>query len=63
MSLVVCSAFCCLLSILFLSRIAPYLGLVDVPDNRKYHKGRVPLIGGLAILVSLAMTVVVIDAG
>jgi UDP-GlcNAc:undecaprenyl-phosphate GlcNAc-1-phosphate transferase len=46
---------------LLLSRLANTLGLVDHPDQRKYHFGPVPLIGGLAILASLTVTVVMFD--
>jgi UDP-GlcNAc:undecaprenyl-phosphate GlcNAc-1-phosphate transferase len=35
-------------------KIAKYVGLVDVPDQRKTHSGRVPIAGGIAICVVLA---------
>jgi len=31
-------------------KLAPALGLLDQPDKRKQHEGRIPLIGGLVIL-------------
>jgi UDP-GlcNAc:undecaprenyl-phosphate GlcNAc-1-phosphate transferase len=36
-----------------LSKLAPVLGLVDVPGGRKAHRGPVPLVGGLAIFGTL----------
>ena len=40
--------------ILFLSNIAKNISLVDDPDNnRKSHTGSIPLIGGLAIYISI----------
>lgn len=32
-----------------MSALAPRIGLVDVPDERKHHQGHVPLVGGVAI--------------
>ena len=37
-------------------RLAPRLGLVDLPDDRKHHHGNVPLVGGLAIFLGLVIT-------
>ena len=34
-----------------LVRVAAPLGLVDAPDPRKVHKGRIPRIGGVAIVI------------
>jgi len=36
-----------------LSRIAPLLGLLDVPGGRKAHERAIPLVGGIAIFVTL----------
>lgn len=36
-----------------LAKIAQRLGLVDEPDHRKRHSGSVPLVGGVAILLTL----------
>jgi UDP-GlcNAc:undecaprenyl-phosphate GlcNAc-1-phosphate transferase len=44
-----------LAAITALARLAPAIGLVDVPDDRKLHKGQVPLVGGIAIFLSLAL--------
>jgi UDP-GlcNAc:undecaprenyl-phosphate GlcNAc-1-phosphate transferase len=40
-------------------RIAPAIGLVDVPDERKAHNGNIPLVGGIAIFTGLLITMVV----
>ena len=47
------SAFCItLLSIVALAPIAARLGLVDKPNERKLHNRDVPLVGGIALLIS-----------
>lgn len=43
---------CSLLACLLLARLAPYLSLMDRPDARKQHGRAVPVVGGLAILIS-----------
>jgi UDP-GlcNAc:undecaprenyl-phosphate GlcNAc-1-phosphate transferase len=40
-------------AVLVLSRVAPALGLVDVPGGRKAHARTVPLVGGIAIFLAL----------
>jgi len=42
-----------LVAIFSLRPLAPRVGLVDRPDARKCHKGRVPLIGGLCFFLGL----------
>ena len=42
-----------LIAIVLLSAVAPRLGLVDTPTERKQHKGSVPLVGGIALLVTM----------
>lgn len=37
-----------------LIRLAPRIGLVDAPSERKRHRGSVPLVGGLAVFIALA---------
>lgn len=37
-------------------RLAPIVGLVDKPTERKSHKGEIPLVGGLAIFLGLVVT-------
>lgn len=39
------------LSLFFFRKLAHAINLVDVPDERKKHNGKVPLVGGLAIFV------------
>jgi UDP-GlcNAc:undecaprenyl-phosphate GlcNAc-1-phosphate transferase len=34
-------------------RLAPAIGLVDAPDQRKAHKGEIPLVGGIGIYAAL----------
>jgi UDP-GlcNAc:undecaprenyl-phosphate GlcNAc-1-phosphate transferase len=46
--------FFALLALIFLRRMAPGLGLLDRPCERKTHDGHVPLVGGLAIFTALA---------
>jgi UDP-GlcNAc:undecaprenyl-phosphate GlcNAc-1-phosphate transferase len=41
--------------IVMLARLAPRMGLVDTPDHRKLHSGDVPLVGGLAIFLTLLL--------
>jgi UDP-GlcNAc:undecaprenyl-phosphate GlcNAc-1-phosphate transferase len=43
------SAFLTLFLVLLLRPLARRIGLVDAPDHRKRHQGRVPLVGGIAI--------------
>ena len=40
-----------MVAIFTLRQLAPRIGLVDRPDARKRHRGRVPLIGGLCFFV------------
>lgn len=45
--------------IAILSRIAPSIGLVDKPDQRKHHSGSIPLVGGIAILLTLICSLLI----
>ncbi|MEQ8262169.1 hypothetical protein [Pseudohaliea sp.] len=38
-----------------LAAIAPRVGLVDAPNQRKLHTGEIPLVGGIAIYLSLLL--------
>lgn len=50
-------AFCLTLFFIWaLSPIAVRIGLADTPDHRKQHNGSVPLVGGIAIFLSLVVT-------
>ncbi|WP_372625375.1 UDP-N-acetylglucosamine--undecaprenyl-phosphate N-acetylglucosaminephosphotransferase [Arsukibacterium sp.] len=44
-----------LLAIIFLRPLAAKVGLLDIPHGRKQHTGAVPLIGGLAIYITLML--------
>ncbi len=41
--------------------LATRIGLVDVPSDRKHHKGNIPLIGGVAIFISVTLSLVIFD--
>lgn len=41
------------LAIVVLRRLALPLGLIDHPNERKHHKGSIPLVGGLAIFIGV----------
>ena len=47
------TAMTTLAAILVLTPIARAIGLVDRPSERKHHEGDIPLIGGIAVLISL----------
>lgn len=51
--------FVTLLLLLALVPLAARVGLVDEPDHRKPHKGRIPLVGGLAIFLCFLVHVLV----
>lgn len=36
-------------------RVAPFLGLLDIPGGRRQHNGLVPKVGGLALVISLLL--------
>jgi UDP-GlcNAc:undecaprenyl-phosphate GlcNAc-1-phosphate transferase len=55
------SVISCVLCVLVLSRLASSVGLVDIPDQRKYHIGKIPVIGGAAIVFSLTIMVGLFD--
>lgn len=57
---VIALAFTCGL-ILWLSPVARAVGLVDIPNARKTHKGHVPLIGGLAVFAAVFVAMIVSD--
>ena len=43
--------------IVVLAKLAPRLGLVDKPSARKQHTGEIPLVGGLAIGLGIALAI------
>lgn len=44
------------LSLFFLRRIAPKVGLLDLPGGRKQHEGNIPLVGGLGLFIGFLFT-------
>lgn len=42
--------------VLFLRPVAFKFGLVDLPDERKTHLGRIPQVGGIALFISFFLT-------
>jgi len=54
------SATICACLVPLLSRLARYTGLVDRPDFRKFHRGEVPIVGGVAIYLAVLLTTLVI---
>lgn len=48
-----------LISLPVLIHLAPVLGLVDQPDERKHHAGSVPLVGGIAIYLALFLVLAI----
>jgi len=46
-------------AIVFLCQLAPKLGLLDSPAGRKQHRCVVPLVGGIAIYISLLVGVLI----
>jgi len=48
--------------VLVLMPVARRLGLVDLPDARKTHSGEVPTIGGIAIVVAVVETAILVGA-
>jgi UDP-N-acetylmuramyl pentapeptide phosphotransferase/UDP-N-acetylglucosamine-1-phosphate transferase len=43
-------------------RLAPAIGLVDRPNERKSHQGNVPLVGGIAIFTGVVVIAVAYGA-
>ena len=47
--------FVTLVSIVVLAKVAPHLKLMDKPSRRKVHRGDIPVVGGIAIFIALAI--------
>jgi len=45
--------------IIILSRIAKKIEFVDIPNARKIHEGRIPLVGGICIFLSLSTFLII----
>jgi len=48
-------------AIRLLQPFAQHIGLVDAPDARKLHKGKIPIVGGVAILFGLSIGLLTLD--
>ncbi|NTV74981.1 MAG: undecaprenyl/decaprenyl-phosphate alpha-N-acetylglucosaminyl 1-phosphate transferase [Holophaga sp.] len=49
---IIAFALCLILGLVGI-RIAPHLGLLDIPGGRRQHHGLIPKVGGLALITSL----------
>lgn len=47
--------FVTFLSVVLLRPISSSIGLVDLPSDRKHHKGSIPLIGGIAMFIGIVL--------
>ncbi len=54
-------AIVCFFIIIFLSFVAKKISLVDIPDNRKIHNNRTPLIGGISIYITLTLVIFIFN--
>jgi UDP-GlcNAc:undecaprenyl-phosphate/decaprenyl-phosphate GlcNAc-1-phosphate transferase len=54
LSSIIVGFFCTVFLIKILSPIALSIQLIDKPDKRKQHKGTIPLIGGIAIILGFS---------
>lgn len=55
---VLLTAVICWVILLLMRQLAPQLGLVDSPTERKKHTGLIPAIGGLAIYIAVALSAI-----
>lgn len=53
--------FSTVISIIFLRPIALKIKLLDYPDSRKRHKGKIPLIGGLSVFSGVIVYLIYVD--
>lgn len=44
----------CLVFIFIARKLAKFIGLTDKPNQRKLHKGKIPLVGGISVFVGVA---------
>jgi UDP-GlcNAc:undecaprenyl-phosphate GlcNAc-1-phosphate transferase len=50
-----------IISILVYRPLADRLGLVDIPSERKQHRGNIPLIGGLSMFIGISLGLFISD--
>lgn len=50
------------IAIIYLRKLAPALGLIDHPCDRKHHAAPVPLVGGLAVFLTLCLAFLLFPA-
>jgi len=53
MLLSIISIFITLLFIIIFSKLATIINFVDIPNNRKIHQGKIPIVGGISIYLTL----------
>ncbi|MGR5350256.1 UDP-N-acetylglucosamine--undecaprenyl-phosphate N-acetylglucosaminephosphotransferase [Vibrio mediterranei] len=53
--------FCALFVLSVCRKIAPHIGLMDKPNARKLHQGAVPLVGGISICITVALSIVLFE--
>lgn len=57
MTVLLNSFLICVGLIACLERLAPRLGLLDIPSSRKQHEGSIPVVGGIAICVAFMLSI------
>jgi UDP-GlcNAc:undecaprenyl-phosphate GlcNAc-1-phosphate transferase len=60
MTVLLNSFLICVVLISYLERLAPRLGLLDIPNGRKQHDGAIPVVGGIAIYVAFAFSILLV---
>lgn len=54
--------FCFTICVIIYTRpVAVHIGLIDLPSARKNHEGKIPLIGGLAMIFGIVIGILVLD--
>jgi UDP-GlcNAc:undecaprenyl-phosphate/decaprenyl-phosphate GlcNAc-1-phosphate transferase len=56
----ICACLVSALALIFLIRLAPLTGPMDIPQGRKSHDQPTPLVGGIAIMAALLVTAVLL---
>ena len=50
-----------ILLIIFLNYFSPKIGIIDEPDSRKIHYGKIPLTGGIGIAFTILLSILLFD--